>query len=373
MKNKFKYLLVAGLIAMLFTGCKKDEVEAVLIVPGAVEGFTSSTNSVVLSAANDSAVVITFKWAGPDYSVNVPLGYTLQFTVPSDTTGPTPWSNAKSVLITSDSLKKSYLGTDLNALAATQLKLPVGVASTIIVRIKSDVKSATATTGVPSIYATLAVTVTPYDAIIVYPALLVKGGNSWVTPTTRTNGYLLTSANYDGKYEGFLNLPNADGYGGDAFTLISSTTGVSYGWGHDAFTMSVGGGNLWLTPSPSYMKVNADINALTIAYTPVKFFISGDDNGWSTSATPMTFMPATNKWVATNVSLTAGKGLVFTSNGNYDISYKVDNVGKLVFAGAPNWPAAPAANNIPITQTGVFTVTLDLSTGDGNYTYSIGH
>ncbi len=347
---------------------KRLKLKHVLTVPNGVEGFTSSTNEVVLSAANDSASVITFKWSKPDYAVNVPLGYALQFTVPSDTSGANPWSKAKTVLITSDSLQKTFLGTDFNALVATQLGLPTGVASDVVVRIKSDVKSASASTGVPSIYSTLTVTVTPYDAIVIYPALLVKGGNSWQTPTVRTNGYLLTSANYDGKYEGYLNLPNADGYGGDAFVLISSTDGTSYGWGGSSTTLGIGGGNCWLTPAPNYMKVNADINALTLNFTPVTFFISGDDNSWSTSATPMIFDPVTNKWIANNVSLTSGKSFVFTSNGNYDISYKVDNAGKLVFAGAPNWPAA---NNIPITQTGVFIVTLDLSTGDGNYNYRI--
>ena len=115
------------------------------------------------------------------------------------------------------------------------------------------------------------------------------------------------------------------------------------------------------------MKVNVDITANTINYTPVKFYISGDDNGWNTSATPMTFNATTNQLVATNVSLTSGKAIVFTCNGGYDISYKLDAGGKLIFAGPPSW----AGNNISVTKTGTFTVTLDLSAGDGSYTYKI--
>jgi hypothetical protein len=45
----------------------------------------------------------------------------------------------------------------------------------------------------------------------------------------------------------------------------------------------------------------------------------------------------------------------------------VDATGKLIYAGPPSW----AGNNIAVTQTGVFTVTLDLSGGAGNYQYSI--
>lgn len=368
MKNILSYSLVMIAFAIVLISCNKDETKAILGTPSAITGFTSTTDDITLSADNDSTTVVTFKWSAPDYSISVPVGYLLQFTVPSDTSGATAWSHAKNVMIDADSLQKSFLGTDFNALAATQLGLPTDEISTIVVRVRSDVKTSGSPSNIPGVFATLTMKVTPYDAIIVYPALLVNGGNSWHTPTTRTNGYLLTSQNFDSKYEGYLNLPDADGWGGDAFTLTSSTTGITYGWGSDAYTMSVGGGNLWLTPAPNYMKVNADISALTISYTPVKFFISGDDNGWSTSATPMTFNPATNQWIATNVSLTAGKGIVFTSNGNYDISYKVDDAGKLVFAGAPNWPAA---NNIPVTQTGVFTVILDLSQGAGNYSYKI--
>lgn len=361
--------MLFSLLAVLFYACKKDEVQAVITTPSGISGFTASVNQLVLSTANDSATVVTFKWPQPNYGAKVVSTYVLQFDVPSDTTGAAAWGKAKNVTIDAGQLEKSFLGTDFNAILTTQLGLPVDVTSTVAVRLKADVNQSNGTaSSIPAIYSTVTMSVKPYNAVIVYPALLVKGGNSWKTPATRTNGYLLTSEKYNEMYEGYLNLPNADGWGGDAFQLVSTTDGKVYGWGTSATTLSVGGGNLWLTPAPNYMRVRANVNALTIDYTPVKFFISGDDNGWSTSATPMTFDAATSTWKATNVNLTAGKTFVFTSNGNYDISFKVDATGKLMFAGAPNWPAA---NNIPVTTTGTFTVTLDLSGGAGNYTYKI--
>ena len=373
MKKILFQLSFVTLFAVLFFSCKKDEGKALYNKPAQLTGFTASTDNIVLSASNDSVTVVTFNWQKPDYGISIIPSYTLQFDVVSDTAGTNPWGNAINVPIQNGGLQKGYLGTNLNALLATQLSLPTGTESTVAVRIVSDIKQTTgAASTIPSAYAVLLLKVTPYKALIVYPALLVKGGNSWQTPAVRTDGYLLTSANFNSRYEGYLNLPNADGYGGDALQLIATTDGTVYGWGGTSTTIAAGStGNLWLTPAPGYFKINADVAAGTVAYTAVKFFISGDDNGWSTSATPMTFDAATSSWIATNVALTAGKTIVFTSNGSYDISYKVTkDAGKLIFAGAPNWPS-DNIENIAITKTGVFTVMLNMSQGDGNYTYSI--
>ena len=340
--------------------------QTILTSPSKIEGFSTSASQLVLSSAMDKNKVVTFKFQKPDYGTNVAATYTLQFDLPSDTSGATAWGKAVNFKLPADSLEISFLGSDFNAMLATQLAMPTGVAGTVVARLKSDINQSTGTTSsVPSIYSLVTMTVTPYKAVVVYPALLVKGGNSWKTPDTRTEGYLLTSLKFDSKYEGYLNLTNADGWGGDAFKLTSTTDGKVYGYGTDANTMSLTGGNLWLTPSPAYMKVNADVADLTIKYVPVKFSISGDDNGWG--FTPMKFNATTQEWVANNVSLTAGKTFVFTSNGSYDISYKVDAKGALTFAGPPNW----SGNNIPVAKTGVYTITLNLSKGNGNYFYSV--
>lgn len=366
MRSLFLYMLV--LITVVAISCKKDETRAVYIQPAGITDFKASANAVVLSPSNDSTTVVNFTWQAADYGIKIIPTYTLQFDLPSDTSGANAWGNAINMNIDNGKLEKAFLGTNFNSLLATQLGMPVSVTSTLAVRLRVAVNQSSGTASViPNVYKTITLQVTPYKALVVYPALMVKGGNSWNTPAVRTDGYILTSVKYNNLYEGYLNLPNADGYGGDAFQLVSTTDSKVYGWGGTATTMAIGGGNLWLTPSPAYMKVNADITAGTINFVPVKFYISGDDNGWSTSATPMTFDAASKTWIANNVSLTAGKVFVFTCNGGYDISYKVDKDGKLVYAGAPTW----VGNNIPVSKTGVFKVTLDLSQGDGNYTFSV--
>ena len=370
MKKLSIHILIALLFSSLFFSCKKEESTNIVTSPGAGSlAFKSSASNVVLSATTDAASVVTFSFSAANFGATVIPTYTLEFDVPSDTSGVNAWANSITVKLPTGDLAKAYLGADFNSLLANQLMLPTGALSTLVVRLKAEVNQNTGLASiVKPVYSTLSMTVNPYKATIEYPALLVKGGNSWKTPTARTNGFVLTSSKFNSKYEGYLNLPNADGYGGDAFQLVSSKEPAKvYGWGGTSTTMSLTGGNLYLSPAPAYMKVNADVDALTINYTPVKFFISGDDNTWSTSATPMIYNPTTMKWVAANVPLTAGKTFVFTANGGYDISYKVDAAGALVFAGAPTWGGI----NIPVTKTGVFTITLDLSAGDGNYTYSV--
>ena len=376
MKQLFNSFLVLVLSVVLVSSCKKEASQNIITMPSATTlAFKSSVSAVTLTEGVATSKVVTFSFNAPDYGVKVVPTYTLQFDIPADTSGANPWGNAIDVKLSGDSLHRTFLGSELNTILAAQLLLPTGVNSTIVVRLKTDVnpQSAGAPTTVKSLYSVVKMTVNPYRSYIEYPALLVQGGNSWKTPTVRTNGYLLASSKFNSKYEGYLNLPNADGWNGDAFKLISTSDAKVYGYGTSATTIALGAsGALWLAPAPNYMKVNVDLDAMTIAYTPVRFYVSGDDNRWSTTSTPMVYNSATGVWIASNVTLTAGKTFQFTSNGNYDISYKLDKVSKaLAFAGAPNWPNDLVVENIPVTKTGVFTVTLDVSGGEGNYTYSV--
>lgn len=338
--------------SILFWSCKKD-IQQVKMTEGIAPAITLSRSAVTLSSASAADTVQTISWSPADYGFKAAVNYTVEIAKAGSN-----FANPKTVNVgKATSLK--YLGAVLNELAIGEGIQPTTTGS-LDIRVKSALSDAVS---IYSSVATLAVTTYAVE----FPALLVKGGNSWVTPTARTKGLILTSVNYDSKYEGYLNLPNADGYGGDAFQLVGGSSGTVYGWGGSSTTMSVNGGNLWLTPAPNYMKVNADINALTINFTPVKFFLSGDHNGWSTSATPMTFDAVNKQWVANNVSFTAGNKFVFTSNGSYDISYKINADGKLLYAGPPGW----AGINIDAPGTGTYTVILDLSAGDGSYTYKI--
>jgi hypothetical protein len=361
MKRSYYILLLMLMPAVLFYSCKKDIGQTTLTVPSGINGFTTTASQVVLSNSNDSSQVVTFKWNTPDYGYSAAVTYTLLFDVPSDTSGANAWANATKVTVAANSLQKPYLGTDFNHLL-NQMGLPLGSASTLVVRLKADVNQSTGTaSSVNPLYATITMTVTPYKVILIFPKLYVAG--DFLSPNwTQIDqpGWILAAPKSDGSYEGYINFPNTN----NKFKLCTQTSwnGTNYGWGTSATTMSGAGsaGNLYFG-GPGYCKVNADVNALTISYTPTKWVVSGDFNSWSVTATPMTFNAATNQWTASNVSMTAGTGYKFVGDPNWNTNFGVDSKGNLAYG----------AGNIIVAKTGTYTVTLDLSGGAGNYSYSL--
>ena len=353
-------ILCIILLSSLVFSCTKDDVNNVVSPPDNISGFTATEQNIVLSGANDSATVTEFKWQTPAYGFSVANTYTMIFDVPSDTAGGA-WANAIKINVPSGSVNKSFLGTDFNKIM-NQLGLPFDVESPIVVRLKSDINQSTgAASTVPSVYSDLGMTVTPYQVFLIYPKLYVAG--DFLVPNwTQYDqpGWILASVKSDSYYEGYVNFPNA----GNNFKLCTQAdwNGTNYGWGGSATTISGSGsaGNCYFG-GPAYCKVAVDVNALTIAYTPVSWAVAGDFNSWSVSATPMTFDDVTNQWTATNVSMTTGDTYKFVGDPGWVSSFGLDAKGNLAFGGG----------NITATKTGVFTVTLDLSGGAGNYSFSV--
>jgi hypothetical protein len=348
-------------VLLLAAGCKKDLPTATLHNPASLGGFTVSANSVVLSPANDSAEVAIFKWPALSYGASVPVTYTLLIDQPSDTGGTKGWSSALSTTVSTDSLNKSWLGTDFNRLV-NQLGLTPGVASPVVIRLRADVNQSNGSAStVAPLYSDLGMTVTPYKVIIVYPKLYVAGDFLVPNWTQKDQpGWILASVKSNSIYEGYVNFPTAS----NNFKLCTQLdwNGTNYGWGNSQTTISGSGsaGNCWFG-QVAYTRVVADVSALTITYTPTSWTIAGDFNSWSTTANPMTFDPNTNVWTASGITLTAGTGFKFVGDPGWATNFGVDAKGNLSYG----------AGNIPVTKSGTFTVTLDLSQGAGNYAWSL--
>jgi len=359
-----KKLYIAILALAIGTaGCKKDLTQPVLHSPSGITGFTVNSNNIVLSNANDSAIVAAFKWPASNYGLAVPVTYTLVLDQPSDTSGPNAWSNAMKITIATDSLNRSWLGTDFNKLV-NQLGLTPGVASPIVVRLTSDVNQSNgATSVVPTLYSDVAMTVTPYKIVLIYPKLYVAGDFLVPNWTQKDQpGWILASVKSNSTYEGYVNFPNAS----NNFKLCTQLdwNGTNYGWGTSATTISGAGnaGNCWFG-QVAYARVSVDVAALTISYTPTSWYVAGDFNSWSTTATPMTFDPNTNLWTATGITMAAGGAFKFVSNSDWNNQYGLDSKGNLLLGNS--------SGNIVASKAGTFTVTLDLSQGAGNYTWSL--
>lgn len=352
--------VVFGLFALAI-GCKREIANPVLQSPAGVTGFAVANNTVVLSKSNDSSTVAAFSWTAANYAVNVPVTYTMMIDQPSDTGGTKPWANAIVTNIPTGTLAQSWLGTDFNHIM-NLLGLPNGSPSTIVIRLKQDVNQSNASAStVPTLNAILTMTVTPYKVILIYPKLYVAG--DFLTPNwTQINqpGWILAEVLPNGIFEGFVNMPAAN----NDFKLCTELdwNGTNYGWGGSATTLSGSGsaGNCW-NPGPGYFLVSADTKNLAINYTLTNWSIAGDFNGWSTSANPMTFNATTNVWTATGISLTAGQGYKFVGDAAWKTNFGVDAKGNMAYNGP----------NIVVAKTGTYTVTLDLSQGAGNYTFSL--
>lgn len=352
-------IIFAGIIFLAFTACKKDEQQAVLkqgtFLTTASAGLSASASTLILDSTNAAGKqAVTFAWPAVNFNTQVAVTYTLQIDTAND-------NFAKPMTATLvNGLSKSYTVADLNALL-TALGFTPGVAGLVQVRVKADVLQSTGVASTAStVYSNVvSLTVTPYKVVIIYPKLYVAG--DFLNPAwTQLNqpGWVLASVKSDGSYEGYINFPNAD----NNFKLCSvlSWNGINYGWGTSGTTMSTTGGNLYFA-GPAYCKVVADVNALTISYTTTKWTVSGSFNSWSTSATPMTFDATTNQWSVTGVSLTAGDSFKFVGDAAWATNFGLDSKGNLAYNGG----------NIPVTKTGVYTITLDLSGGAGAYTYSV--
>jgi hypothetical protein len=361
-----KKILIACLAFALFAlapGCKKDLTTPILHSPTAVTGFAVSASTIVLSSANDSVTVAVFNWPTVSYGLSVPVTYTLLIDQPSDTSGTNGWANAISTTIANDSLSKSWLGTDFNHLL-NMLQLPNGQASNIVARLVVNVNQSNGlASNVTPLYADIPMTVTPYHVVLIYPKLYVAG--DFLNPTwTQIDqpGWILTSVLSNSVYEGYVNFTNA----GNSFKLCTEAdwNGTNYGWGGSLTTISgsSSAGNCY-TAGPAYSRVDVDETALTITYTPTQWYIAGDFNGWSTTATPMTFSTSTNQWTATGITMAAGGTFKFISNSDWTNSYGLDSHGNLLLG--------TSSGNVISPKAGTFTVTLDLSQGQGNYAYSI--
>src|SRR5690349_9186533 len=129
--------IITIFLILLLAACKKDGTQLQL-QQGAFpsNALSANTGSISLSAANINDTAIIFKWPAVTYGVSVPVSYTLQLDMVSDTSGAAGWANAKSFL--SSATTRALAGTDLNNFATSAGFTP-GVSSPVAVRVISNV------------------------------------------------------------------------------------------------------------------------------------------------------------------------------------------------------------------------------------------
>lgn len=186
-----------------------------------------------------------------------------------------------------------------------------------------------------------------------YTLLYVPGSYQGWDPANI--GTVLASVLNDGKFEGYLNFPDA----GTEFKFCT-TPDWDNNYGDDAGdgTLEPNGANI-VAADAGYYKINVDLNTLT--YTTLKTYWgvigSATAGGWD-SDQDMTYDAVNGVWVAT-LDLTEGE-MKFRANDDWAVNYG-DNGG--------DGTLEQDGSNIPIPEAGTYLITMKLGVPD--YTYTV--
>ena len=360
-KNILKTLFI--IIAFTFLASCDNETEITkLSVISFPQTFTASNNSVVISSANDETLAVRFSWEEVNYGIKATVTYTLQFDVPKDTIGATPWSKAFEVVAGEGILTKEFTANEINAIAINALGMEPGEVSKMVVRVKSFVDR-------PAFSNSISIDVNPFLPPIVIPdvpTLWVFGDYQNWSPTTAAT---IVSNNSDGLYEGYVYIP-AGGTNQIKYANQPDLNHIVYGdGGAGNLSTEATAGNITL-PSDGYYELSANLNTMKWTATKTTWAIIGGatPGGWDTE-TPLTYNPTTKVWTVSCDLKADGNTFKFRANNAWKISMSVDGNGKLVYVDNPLYPYNPQPD-IPVTTAGNYTITLDLHI-PGQYSFKM--
>lgn len=336
--------LLVAVVAIFVWSCEKDETKAIM-KSGNAPTLAVSNSTLVLEQDNAADTVVVFSWDDVNYGFNDAISYSLQISKAGTDFAPATTTeiglNTKSGR---QALTVKALNMELNKIIKS------GEPTAVEVRLKADAAN---------IYSNvITMTVTSYRELIVYafPAAINVAGNfqNW-SPFTAPQ---IVSRNKDGNYEGFINFDNSS----PKFKFVKGNDWSAGDFGSaGAGKLGNGGPDLDLPSSGTYL-IRVNTNDMSWSADKIDSWgLIGDavpGTGWD-SDQDMTFDPAANTWSIT-LNLNAG-AIKFRANNAWDI-----NLGDKGNDGKPEL----GGDNIPISEAGNYTITLDVSVG-GNWVYTI--
>ncbi len=357
--NRIKPIFML-LVIVLFSSCENSaEITQLkkIIFPQTV---TANVTDINLTAEKDAEGVAVFNWEAVNYGIVAPVTYSLQIDVPADTAGADGWSKAVELEVGEDVYSSSVLGLDLNTIAIETFGLKAGVASTIVVRVKSFVDRAAFSNAV-------AIQLTPYKIESGLPKLWVPGDYQGWNPATAE---VLASVNSDNIYEGYFNLPEGGTYQ-FKLTVQPAWEPTAYGAGTTANTLILANysGSNFTAPSAGYYMLWADLNTMTYMLLKTSWSIFGGatPGGWTTD-TPMSYNADTKLWTVT-ANMKADGSFKFRANNAWQVDFGINESGLLSYANHPKL-AYVERPHLTVPSDGNYTITLDLSV-PGAYNYII--
>lgn len=356
MKNKILQIAVLFLSLASMSSCTDNELKYIAKVPaeGEFEVSASSENIVLLENGAGDRTAITFQWDSLVYGVSTPVIFTLQMdTLNGDFTTPVE------EYVALNNYQFSYSDSILNKICLNQLKLEPDVENVVKVRVKANL----AYGNMPVYSNVLNIKITPYTVAKILSFLYMPGDVSGGSSNFTTK---ICSRNNDGLYEGFVKAAIWNNF---KFTTQESfSTGTVFGSDPSSvYKLSDNAAtqwNIWFDAG-GYFLVKANLNTMSWSKTEItSFSVTGDFNGWSLTANPMTYDETTKAWTANCNISTIGYGIQIIANADWGFNYGDNEGGKdtgeLTLKGA----------NIIPTTTGTKKITMVLSNPE-KYTYKI--
>lgn len=317
--------------------------------------LTSSTGTITGTLATASQTAVTFNWTPSFKSYSGVVTYSLQI----DSTNKN-FSSPQEIAIGTTTYTKQLTQKDVNEAAISE-----GITAGASGKLDFRIKAVTALGAI--VYSNVTpITVNTYVPLINYqfPKALWVAGNyqNWDPASAPKIVDPAATGTAGTGYEGYINFNNAN----PEFKLVKGND-----WGAGDFgdagggKLSNGGNNIKLTQGAGVYLMKANTQAMTWSATKITTWgIIGDatPGGWGAS-TPMTLN--SNGTYSITANLEGGKELKFRANDDWAINFGDNKSG-----GGPDNIPDYGGDNIAISTSGSYLITLDLSAG-GNYKYTV--
>lgn len=367
MKKNLNILTFFLALAVVFTGCKKDDKEPVLVttatvVPAWVSAPAPDTHFVLVEDSAD-AVLTTLQWTEVVYNLNnlpAPL-YTVQMFMATGIEDGSTWGDPIEILTQSEKTK-SFTHAELNTAILNEIgsDFPTDTIITAGFQIKANVNANDVSKVIDALSEITSFTVTPYSAEVAGGASLWVPGayQGWSPP----DAVQIWETDVAGVFEGFVYFPEADPFDGNfKFTAQPNWDGPNYGAGATPGTLDTdpGAGNLEI-PAPGGYFFTVNTNTLTWTYEEQSWGVIGQWLDWSEDINLI--WDADNQYLSVTVDdipAAADQRFKFRANDGWDINLgaKDPDDGTLVQGGA----------DIPIPGGGTLTFILNFNTPEPTY------
>ena len=363
MKKNINILMFFLALAVVFTGCKKDDKEPVLdtkatVVPTWVVAPAPDTHFVLVKDSAD-VLLTTLEWTEVVYDLpNLPDPlYTIQLYMATGIEGGSAWGEPVEILTQSE-LTKTFTVADINTVILKEIggDFPSDTIITAGFQIKANVNANDVSNTIDALSEITSFTVTPYTADVGGSSLWVPGAYQGWAPADAAQ---IWETDVAGVFEGFVYFPEVDPFDGNfKFTGQPNWDGPNFGAGATPGSLDTdpGAGNLEL-PGPGGYLFTVDTNALTWSYVEQSFGLIGSgilDGDWSAD-TNMIAMSAPYNVLEVTIDVTVSQDA-----GTLRFKYRLDDAWEVAYG-------ADEGSNV-LSTTGP---DIQMPDGPGNYTFKM--